>query len=117
MILLGKWIQTPEARALGWTLFHFLWEGVLIAALLALVLVIVAMVSALTAMRFAIHGQEVAVPPLVGLVVAPAHHENGRRHQDQRAGEETEDAPELVGRVRIGERALQRLRRQQRVER
>jgi eukaryotic-like serine/threonine-protein kinase len=36
-------------------------------AMLALVLVIVAMVSALTAMRFAIHGQEVAVPPLVGL--------------------------------------------------
>ena len=36
-------------------------------ALLALVLVIVAMISALTAMRFAIHGQEVAVPPLVGL--------------------------------------------------
>ncbi|MGA2856880.1 MAG: PASTA domain-containing protein [Candidatus Sulfotelmatobacter sp.] len=35
--------------------------------MLALVLVIVAMVSALTAMRFAIHGQEVAVPPLVGL--------------------------------------------------
>jgi len=36
-------------------------------AMLALVLVIVAMVSALTAMRFAIHGQEVSVPPLVGL--------------------------------------------------
>jgi beta-lactam-binding protein with PASTA domain len=35
--------------------------------LLALVLLIVAMVSALTAMRFAIHGQEVAVPALVGL--------------------------------------------------
>ena len=35
--------------------------------MLALVLVIVAMISALTAMRFAIHGQEVAVPPLVGL--------------------------------------------------
>ncbi len=35
--------------------------------LLALVLVIVAMVSALTAMRFAIHGREVAVPSLVGL--------------------------------------------------
>lgn len=35
--------------------------------LLALVLLIVAMLSALTAMRFAIHGQEVAVPPLVGL--------------------------------------------------
>ncbi len=36
-------------------------------ALLALVLVIVAMLSALTAMQFAIHGQEVAVPALVGL--------------------------------------------------
>jgi len=36
------------------------------------VLVIVAMVSALTAMRFAIHGQEVAVPPLVGLAPAEA---------------------------------------------
>lgn len=35
--------------------------------MLALVLVIVAMASALTAMRFAIHGQEVAVPALVGL--------------------------------------------------
>jgi eukaryotic-like serine/threonine-protein kinase len=36
-------------------------------AMLALVLVIVALVSAVTAMRFAIHGQEVAVPALVGL--------------------------------------------------
>ncbi len=41
-------------------------------ALLALVLVIVAMVSALTAMRFAIHGQEVSVPALVGLTPAEA---------------------------------------------
>jgi beta-lactam-binding protein with PASTA domain len=41
-------------------------------AILALVLVIVAMVSALTAMQFAIHGQEVAVPPLVGLSPAEA---------------------------------------------
>ena len=40
--------------------------------MLALVLIIVAMVSALTAMRFAIHGQEVAVPPLVGLAPAEA---------------------------------------------
>ena len=42
--------------------------------MLALVLVIVAMVSALTAMRLAIHGQEVAVPPLVGLTPAEAEH-------------------------------------------
>lgn len=36
-------------------------------AMVALVLVIVAMVSGLTAMRLAIHGQEVAVPALVGM--------------------------------------------------
>ena len=41
-------------------------------ALLAMVLVIVAMVSALTAMRFAVHGQEITVPPLVGLTPADA---------------------------------------------
>jgi beta-lactam-binding protein with PASTA domain len=41
-------------------------------AVLALVLVMVALVSALTAMRFAIHGQEVAVPTLVGLSPAEA---------------------------------------------
>jgi len=41
-------------------------------ATLALVLVIVAMVSALTAMRLAIHGQEVAVPSLVGLTPTEA---------------------------------------------
>lgn len=36
-------------------------------AMLALVLVIVAMMSGLLAMRLAIHGQEVTVPPLVGM--------------------------------------------------
>lgn len=41
-------------------------------ALLALVLVVVAMVSALTAMRLAIHGQEVAVPTVVDLSPAEA---------------------------------------------
>ena len=41
-------------------------------AVLALALVIVAMVSGLTAMRFAIHGQEVAVPALVGLTPGEA---------------------------------------------
>ena len=34
--------------------------------LLALVLLVVALISALTAMRLAIHGHEVAVPDLVG---------------------------------------------------
>ncbi len=41
-------------------------------ALLALVLVIVAMVSGLTAMRLAIHGQEVTVPAIIGLAPADA---------------------------------------------
>lgn len=41
-------------------------------AILALALVVVALVSALTAMRFAIHGQEVQVPALVGLTPANA---------------------------------------------
>lgn len=35
--------------------------------ILGLILVLVAMVSALTAMRFAIHGREVAVPKIIGL--------------------------------------------------
>lgn len=47
-------------------------KSILRFAMLALVLVIVAMVSALTAMRFAIHGQEVSVPQLVGLTPADA---------------------------------------------
>lgn len=41
-------------------------------AVLALVLMVVAMVSGLTAMRFAIHGREVAVPALVGFTPVEA---------------------------------------------
>jgi eukaryotic-like serine/threonine-protein kinase len=41
-------------------------------AMMALVLVVVALVSALTAMRFAIHGQVVQVPAVVGLAPAEA---------------------------------------------
>ena len=40
--------------------------------LLVLVLLTVALFSALTAMRFAIHGREVAVPKLIGLTPAEA---------------------------------------------
>ena len=43
--------------------------------LLGLVLVLVAMVSALTAMRFAIHGREATVPKLVGMTPAEARRE------------------------------------------
>lgn len=41
--------------------------------LLTLVLVVVAMISALTAMRMAIHGRQVRVPDLVGMTAAEAH--------------------------------------------
>jgi len=41
-------------------------------AMLALVMVVVAMVSAVTAMRFAIHGQEVQVPAVVGMTPSEA---------------------------------------------
>ena len=35
MTLLQTWVQTPVAKALGWTLFHSLWEGAIIALALA----------------------------------------------------------------------------------
>jgi len=41
-------------------------------AMLALVLIVVAMISGLTAMRLAIHGQEVSVPAVVGLTPSDA---------------------------------------------
>ncbi len=47
-------------------------RGLFRFVLLALVLVIVAMASALTAMRIAIHGREVVVPKLVGMTPAQA---------------------------------------------
>jgi GWxTD domain-containing protein len=38
MNILLHWIDTPYAKALGWTLFHFLWEGAVVALFLAVVL-------------------------------------------------------------------------------
>jgi GWxTD domain-containing protein len=38
MRLLDLWVKTPLAEALGWTLFQSLWEGVIIAAALGVVL-------------------------------------------------------------------------------
>jgi GWxTD domain-containing protein len=38
MMHLESWLQTPLAAAIGWTLFHSLWEGATIAALLAAIL-------------------------------------------------------------------------------
>ena len=47
-------------------------------AILALMSVMVALVSALTAMRFAIHGQEVEVPVLIGLTPTDAERTGAR---------------------------------------
>ena len=71
MTLLGNWIHTPEARTLGWTLFHFLWEGIAIAAALALALLIlrpararyIAACAALAAMLLACVGTFIRVLP------------------------------------------------------
>ena len=38
MRLLEQFIETPLAGALGWTLLHSLWEGALLSALLAAIL-------------------------------------------------------------------------------
>ena len=35
MTLLETWVQTPAAKALGWTLVHSLWEGAILAVALA----------------------------------------------------------------------------------
>jgi GWxTD domain-containing protein len=35
MTLLQSWLQTPAAKALSWTLFHSLWEGAIVALVLA----------------------------------------------------------------------------------
>ena len=54
----------PGCRTQG--LYNLAMKSAVRFVLLALVLLIVAMVSALTAMRFAIHGQEVTVPGVGG---------------------------------------------------
>ncbi len=41
MTLLDLWMQAPAAKALGWTLVHFVWEGAAIAMALALALCMV----------------------------------------------------------------------------
>ena len=41
MRLLETWVETPLAGAVGWTLLHSLWEGAIIAAALAAVLMAV----------------------------------------------------------------------------
>ena len=41
MTLLDTWLQTPAARALGWTLVHFVWEGAVVALALALALCVI----------------------------------------------------------------------------
>src|SRR5579872_2045232 len=40
MNLLEIWVRTPAAHALGWTLFHSLWQGTMVALVLAVVLLV-----------------------------------------------------------------------------
>src|SRR5690242_7504470 len=46
MTRLQSFIHTAAAQALGWTLFHFLWEGALIAAALLVMLLLARTASA-----------------------------------------------------------------------
>jgi eukaryotic-like serine/threonine-protein kinase len=63
---LRQLLPKPEGYNLTGMKSFFQWM------LMALVLLVVALVSALTAMRFAIHGREVAIPNLVGKTPAEA---------------------------------------------
>jgi bla regulator protein blaR1 len=40
MIALAKFVESPLSAAIGWTLLHSIWEGVLVAAFLAAVLIV-----------------------------------------------------------------------------
>ena len=81
--------------------------------LYGLILVVVGLVSALTAMRFAIHGREVSVPKLTGVTAAAAQHiaaDNGLEIvRDQRfyssdvpEGRIVSQLPPAGTRVRVG---------------
>ena len=45
MNLLENWVQTPAAKALVWTLIHSLWEGALVALVLAAALCVLPRVA------------------------------------------------------------------------
>jgi beta-lactam-binding protein with PASTA domain len=85
--------------------------------LLSLVLVVVALISALTSMRLAIHGRQVAVPKLVGLTPEEAERaaeEFGLRVRVERqfysanipAGKIVSQTPDVGAKVRRGWRVL-----------
>src|SRR5437879_12018761 len=81
-------------------------------ALLALVLLLVAAFSALTAMRFAIHGRETTVPKVTGMTPAEAErsaqaaglslHVESRFYSDVAAGRVVSQLPAAGTKVRRG---------------
>ncbi|HMC58951.1 MAG TPA: M56 family metallopeptidase, partial [Candidatus Solibacter sp.] len=69
MSMLAHWAEAPIAKALGWTLIHFVWEGVLIAALLAAVLALNASASA--RLRYGLAALAMAaMPAAIGVTLA-----------------------------------------------
>jgi len=67
--MLAHWAEAPIAKALGWTLIHFVWEGVLIAALLAAVLALNASASA--RLRYGLAALAMAaMPAAIGVTLA-----------------------------------------------
>src|SRR5450432_3623227 len=69
MSMLAHWAEAPIAKALGWTLIHFVWEGLLIAALLAAVLALNASASA--RLRYGLAALAMAaMPAAIGVTLA-----------------------------------------------
>jgi GWxTD domain-containing protein len=105
MTLLTNWIQTPAARALGWTLFHFLWEGIVIAAALAAALLFLrsararyaAACLALAAMLLACAGTFVRVLP----DQTPAHPRTSAQLLRPLPPDGGDDASRTASRVRV----------------
>ncbi len=64
-----SWLQTPLASALGWTLFHFVWEALLIAVVLALALYLIRPFSARARYGLACLAM-LAMPVVFGVTVA-----------------------------------------------
>jgi GWxTD domain-containing protein len=64
-----SWLKTPVASALGWTLFHFVWEALLIAVLMALTLYLIRPSSARARYALACLAM-LAMPVAFGITVA-----------------------------------------------
>jgi bla regulator protein BlaR1 len=76
MTLFTAWVHTPLATAAGWALLHSLWEGAIVAALLAITLTVIRS----SRLRYAAAGLAM-VAMLAGFIATFAHEMPGARIQ------------------------------------